>query len=106
VHATRNRHDGGTRQGTIVAAVRQAQGENGAGKCDEAVQVSLYGFGQHEISDLRASSPPCGGHYVVELRFGASLIVPLGLHRSTPSHSAPRASRSSPVFVAVDVPTS
>ncbi len=36
-------------------------------------------------SDLRASSPPCGGHYVVELRIGASLIVPLGLHRSSPS---------------------
>ena len=56
--------------------------------------------------DLRASSPPCGGHYVVELRFGASLIVPLGLHRSTPSHSAPRASRSSSADVAIGVNTS
>jgi hypothetical protein len=39
-------------------------------------------------SDLRASSPPCDGHYVVELRIGASSIVPLGLHRS--SLSLPR----------------
>jgi len=36
-------------------------------------------------SDLRASSPPCDGHYVVELRIGASSVVPLGLHRSSPS---------------------
>jgi hypothetical protein len=36
-------------------------------------------------SDLRASSPPCDGHYVVELRIDASSIVPLGLHRSSPS---------------------
>ena len=52
-------------------------------------------------SDLRASSPAFTGHYGVELRrrFVRTL---LDLHRSA-SDYAPRASRRSPVVVAVDV---
>lgn len=39
-------------------------------------------------SDLRASSPPFGGHYVVELRVDASLLNAPGLHRSHSDLSA------------------
>ena len=50
-------------------------------------------------SDLRASSLPCGSHYVVELRIDASFAMTPGLHRSSPDllHRELLAARPSPL---------